>query len=138
MRDNDLPREHHQSNERPVRASGYSAATKQNNQAKKDGFATPPPLKGRLFTVYLTSSQAQSLLLNENKRRALQIQNLSADNIYIGIGTPPAFDGTDYQNAFLIPSGAVLTFETGICPIENIYGISTGSSSQIAILECSI
>lgn len=137
MRQNELPREHHQSNERPVRASGYSRDHRANNQAKKDGFATPPPLNGRLFSSYV-GLQAVSVLLNNNQRRAMVIQNLSADTVYIGIATPPAFDGTDYQQALAIPSGNILEFGFTVCPVDDIYAVSSGASSQIAILESTI
>lgn len=137
-RESDLPLEHQQSHASPGFSSGFSAPTRRIEEPKNKNFATPPPLHGRLFSVYVTTS-AINVLLNNINRRALVIQNLSANNIYIGVATPPSFDGTNYQSALLVPSGGILTLESDICPVEDIYALSdSATGAQISVMECII
>lgn len=135
-RENELPLEHQQSRKPAIRSPGFSKQSRQNNQAEKNGFATPPPMNGRLFSAFV-GTEVLSLLLRNDKRRGMFIQNLSANTLYVGIATPPALSGATYLNAIEIPSNNSLELKGEMCPIDDIYGLSDGDS-QVVVLETSV
>ena len=81
-------------------------------------------------TIYVSSSPVVLAGANES-RRALMIQNNSANILYVGIGVQPALTGV---NAFQIPVGGYWGFENGFCPNNVVWAVAA-ASSLVCVVE---
>lgn len=77
-------------------------------------------------TVEIAATSQQKIVGNSSKRRYLMIQNKGANTVEMGFSSK----GKDIE----IPSGGVLSFETGIVTSTEVYGYSLNGTT-LAVIE---
>ena len=94
----------------------------------------PAPLRGRTFSVTLAANKAQKVITSDEKRRGLFIQNLSANDVYVAVGTSV---GNSLSDAILIPANTAFEFPSMAAPTNDVYARST-AESNIVIIESTL
>lgn len=82
----------------------------------------------------IVSAISQVISGHNERRRFLAFQNNGATNVFLGFGTPSNITG---ENSFILPANGYLSFEFGIVPNNEIWAVST-ISTTITIIEGSI
>lgn len=134
----DLPNEHGQNAlGRPL--SGATVRPTFKEPVNRDiRYAIAPPCSARSFNIFTQTSPDASQVLGANgKRRGLFVQNLGASDLYLSIGTPAGFDGTNFTGAMLIPVGASYESPAFCAPVDDVYLVSA-VQTQAFILESTI
>ena len=82
----------------------------------------------------IIDAQSIAVIGYNELRRFLSFQNNGASDVFLAFGVPANVSGND---SFVLPSGGYLSFEFGIVPNNEIWAVST-ISTTITIIEGSI
>lgn len=134
----DLPDEHGHSQSIPT-TTNFHGHTHKAAKIKKPSYAVTPPTRARTFSSYVGTNVGDSKILGtDTKRRSLLIQNRSADSIFVGLGTPPSFDGVNYTDSFEVNSGQSYETPAGYSPTNDVYIVGENNGSHVVISEAVI
>jgi hypothetical protein len=103
------------------------------------GTGAPPKTKSiapvaltKMSTASFISSAIPQQILAANKlRNYLLIQNNGLNTLFVGFGTTPNLNGF---NALQLPANTGISFETGICPNNEVTVVST-SETLVTVIE---
>jgi len=130
-RPNDLPSDVSKQYEGPSWSYGKGDSYK---PARKIDYDIDPPVFGasQFRTVGLLGIKLIGL---NPKRRIFTFQNLSANNIWIGVGDVPTYNAVNgVGTGFLVPSNGALEWDKH-CPVNDIYAVSDGAGSACIFME---
>jgi len=133
MNQNGLPSEYNVASHAPSRAFGFGFKDATRNIIHKvlGLVITRPVLCNFYSSGFVVDTEARQLIGASSKRRYLAIQNNSVAPVFIAFGATPSINGV---NSFVLPQGAVFTFETGFVASNELRAVSS-APANVAIIE---
>ena len=134
----DLPSEHGESRLKPSQSHGIVAGTANKNRGPKKIYANTPPVKARTFSFSLAPNITAKIMPNDINRKGYLIQNASAFDVWVSIGSQPSSNSNGtFNDALYLPASSFLEAPAGWAPTNDIYAVSEFNAT-ITIVETTI
>lgn len=136
---NDLPADQHESTRMPSRALGFARS--------QQFHPTPPDVADRIIEAlgthnvigrtfsFFASTTPQPILNANPKRVGFTVQNISGNDIYVGIGTQPTVVGSAVINGILIQHYGFYEPQNSYIATNDVFVLGMANDLQLTVIE---